>query len=129
VSVPLGHTDIDNTTCLHVPSVGLVMAGDAAYNDVHLYLAESNPDTRREWISALDTIESLKPSTVVAGHKRPGRDDFPGIIEETRRHIRNFDRVASATVSAEQLYRDMRALYPDRLNPGALWSSARGVKA
>jgi glyoxylase-like metal-dependent hydrolase (beta-lactamase superfamily II) len=128
VSVPLGHTDTDNTTCLHVPSVGLVVAGDAAYNDVHLYLAESNPETRKEWISALDTIESLKPSTVVAGHKRPGSDDVPEIIEETRQYIRDFDRVASATESAEQLYRDMRALYPDRLNPGALWSSARGVK-
>jgi hypothetical protein len=106
-----------------------VVAGDAAYNDVHLNLAESNPDTRREWVSALDTIESLKPSTVVAGHKRPGRDDVAEIIEETRQYIRDFDRVASATESAEQLYRDMRALYPHRLNPGALWSSARGVKA
>jgi hypothetical protein len=26
VVVPLGHTDIDNTTCLHVPSIGLVVA-------------------------------------------------------------------------------------------------------
>ena len=34
-------------------SVGLVVAGDAADNDVHLYLAESNAKTRREWISAL----------------------------------------------------------------------------
>jgi glyoxylase-like metal-dependent hydrolase (beta-lactamase superfamily II) len=128
VSVPLGHTDTDNTTCLHVPSVDLVVAGDAAYNDVHLYLAESNPDTRKEWISALDTIESLKPRTVVAGHKRPGRDDVPEIIEETRQYIRDFDRVASVTGSAEQLYHNMRELYPGRLNPGALWSSARGVK-
>jgi len=40
VVVPLGHTDTDDTTCLHVPSVGLVVAGDAAYNDVHLYLAD-----------------------------------------------------------------------------------------
>jgi len=128
VSVPLGHTDTDNTTCLHVPSIGLVVAGDAAYNDVHLYLAESNPDTRNEWISALDTIESLKPRTVVAGHKRPGRDDVPKIIEETRQYIRDFDRVASITESAEQLYHDMRALYPNRLNSGALWSSARGIK-
>ncbi len=46
VAVPLGHTDTDNTTCLHAPSIGLVVAGDAAYNDVHLYLAESNPQTR-----------------------------------------------------------------------------------
>src|ERR1700740_1299315 len=36
VAVEVGHTDTDNTTCLHVPSVGLVVAGDAAYNDVHL---------------------------------------------------------------------------------------------
>ncbi len=34
VVVPLGHTDIDDTTCLHVPSIGLVVAGDAAYNGV-----------------------------------------------------------------------------------------------
>ena len=36
VAVDVGHTDTDHTTCLHVPSVGLVVAGDAAYNDVHL---------------------------------------------------------------------------------------------
>jgi hypothetical protein len=38
VVVELGHTDTDHTTCLYVPSIGLVVAGDAAYNDVHLYL-------------------------------------------------------------------------------------------
>ena len=42
VVVELGHTDTDHTTCLHVPSIGLVVAGDAAYNDVHLYLVESS---------------------------------------------------------------------------------------
>ena len=42
VVVELGHTDTDLTTCLHVPSIGLIVAGDAAYNDVHLYLAESD---------------------------------------------------------------------------------------
>ena len=48
VSIPLRHTDTDHTTCLHVPSIGLVVAGDAAYNGVHLYLAESIPQTRLE---------------------------------------------------------------------------------
>ena len=46
VAVELGHTDTDHTTCLNVPSVGLVVAGDAVYNDVHLYLVESNAKTR-----------------------------------------------------------------------------------
>src|SRR5580658_9163961 len=111
VSVPLGHTDTDNTTCLHVPSIGLVVAGDAAYNDVHVYLAESNSETRKEWISALDTIETLKPRAVVAGHKRPGRDDDPRIIEETQHYIRDFDRIAADTQSTQELYDQMLALY------------------
>ncbi len=128
VVVPLGHTDTDNTTCLHVPSIGLVVAGDAAYNGVHLHLGESNPHTRREWIAALDTIEALHPRAVIAGHKKPGNEDGPRIIEETQQYIRDFDRVAETTTTARELYDQMLELYPNRVNPGALWSSARAVK-
>ena len=128
VVVEAGHTDTDYTTCLHVPSVGLVVAGDVAYNDVHLYLAESNAQTRREWIAALDKIESLNPRAVIAGHKRPGNDDSPRIIEETRQYIRDFHRLAETTTSAQDLYNKMLELYPNRINPTwALWSSARAV--
>ena len=128
VVVPLGHTDTDDTTCLHVPSIGLVVAGDAAYNEVHLLLAESNADTRLEWIAALDTIETLHPRAVIAGHKRPGTDDDPRIIEETRQYIRTIDRLAQTTTTARELYDQMLLLYPERVNPGALWSSARALK-
>jgi glyoxylase-like metal-dependent hydrolase (beta-lactamase superfamily II) len=128
VVVEVGHTDTDHTTCLHVPSAGLVVAGDVAYNDVHPYLVESNAQTRREWIAALDTIESLKPRAVVAGHKKPEKDDSPGIIEETRQYIRDFDRVAEASTTAREIYDKMLELYPDRANPGSLWGSARAAK-
>jgi len=130
VAVELGHTDTDYTTCLNVPSIGLVVAGDAAYNDVHLYLAESNPQKRREWISALDKIESLNPRAVVASHKRPENADNPRIIEETRQYIRDFDRLAETTTTAQELYDKMLKLYPNRVNPGwALWSSVRALKS
>src|SRR5216683_5593038 len=129
VVVPLGHTDTDTTTCLHVPSIGVVVAGDAAYNGVHLWLGESNPHTRRACVAALDTIESLNPRAVIAGHKRPGNDDSPKIIAETRQYIRDFDRVAETTTTARELYDTMLELYPDRVNPGlALWISARAAK-
>jgi glyoxylase-like metal-dependent hydrolase (beta-lactamase superfamily II) len=126
--VEVGHTDTEHTTCLHVPSAGLVVAGDAAYNDVHLYLAESNAETRREWVAALDTIESLKPRTVIAGHKKPEKNDSPRIIEETRQYIRDFDRLARMTTTARELYDEMLQLYPNRANPGSLWGSARAAK-
>lgn len=129
VAVELGHTDTDHTTCLNVPAVGLVVAGDAVYNDVHLYLVESNAKSRQEWISALDKIESLNPRAVIAAHKRPSNDDNPRIIEETRQYIRDFDRIARMTATAQELYDKMLELYPNRVNPGwALWSSARAAK-
>lgn len=129
IALELGHTDTDNTTCLHVPSIGLVVAGDAAYNDVHLYLAESNAQKRQDWIAALDKIGSLLPHAVVASHKRPESKDDPKIVEETRQYIRDFDRLAETTNTAEELYDKMLELYPSRVNPGwALWSSARAVK-
>ena len=130
IVVELGHTDTDYTTCLHVPSIGLVVAGDAAYNDVHLYLAESNAQTRQEWIAALDKIEALKPRAVVASHKRPENEDAPKIIEETRQYIRDFDRLVKSTTTAQELYDKMLALHPNRVNPGwALWGSVRTFKS
>ena len=106
-----------------------MVAGDAAYNDVHLYLVESSAQTRQEWIAALDKIESLKPRAVIASHKRPEREDSPRILEETRQYIRDFDRLAETTKTAQELYDKMLELYPTRVNPGwALWGSARAAK-
>lgn len=61
------HTDTDSTTCLHAPSIGLAIYGDALYNDVHPHLGESDAKGRKEWIAALDTIESLKSVAAIAG--------------------------------------------------------------
>jgi glyoxylase-like metal-dependent hydrolase (beta-lactamase superfamily II) len=128
VVVELGHTDTDDTTCLHVPSIGLVIAGDAAYNDVHLYLAESPAEGRRAWLRALDRIDALGPRAVVAGHKRPGRPDDPNILDETRQYILDFETIADRTSTTLELYRGMLKLHPDRVNPGALWGSSRSAK-
>ena len=48
VSVPLGFTDTASTTCLHLPSIGLIVAGDAAYNGDHLHLSESPVQQKRQ---------------------------------------------------------------------------------
>jgi len=129
VPVRLGHTDTADSTCLHVPSVGLVVAGDAVYNGVHPYLAETNAGTRREWIAALDTIEGLQPMTVIAGHKVPASDDSPRHVAATRAYIRDFDRLNAETQTAEELYDRMLQLYPDRVNPGSLWGAAHAAKS
>jgi hypothetical protein len=42
-----------------VPSIGLVISGDAVYNNTHPYLAECDEQARGEWLRALDKIEAL----------------------------------------------------------------------
>jgi glyoxylase-like metal-dependent hydrolase (beta-lactamase superfamily II) len=129
IAVDIGHTDTDHTTCLHVPSIALVIAGDAIYNGTHPYLVESNHEGLLAWLAAIDKIEALKPQAVVVGHGPLDPDNAPRHIEETRRYIRDFMRLDAETKTARELYDSMLALYPDRINPGSLWGSANAAKA
>jgi glyoxylase-like metal-dependent hydrolase (beta-lactamase superfamily II) len=126
--IELGHTDTAHSTALYVPSIGLVVSGDAVYNNTHPYLAESSALARAEWLSALDQIERLHPSAVVAGHGVLEPDSSPRHIEETHRYLRDFNAAVAGTSTPTELYEKMLALYPDRVNPGSLWGGAKAVK-
>lgn len=128
VAVNTGHTDTEQSTCLHVPSIGLLVGGDVVYNGIHPYLGETDAHSRREWIATLDRLEALKPEAVIAGHKRPENDDHPRIIDETRRYLRDFDALAATTSTARELYDAMLERHPDRANPGSLWGAANAAK-
>jgi glyoxylase-like metal-dependent hydrolase (beta-lactamase superfamily II) len=126
--VHLGHTDTSDTTALHVPSNGLLVSGDAVYNNTHLYLAECDEKARAEWLAALDTIEALHPRAVIAGHGVLDPDSSPRHIEETRRYILDLNTIVASTSTALDLYERMLALHSGRVNPGSLWATAKTAK-
>jgi glyoxylase-like metal-dependent hydrolase (beta-lactamase superfamily II) len=107
-----GHTDSPDTTSLYVPSIDLIVAGDVVYNQCHMYVGDSSPESRKNWIAALDRLAALNPTTVVAGHKKPGAPDSPTAIQETKRYLQDFDRVQKAAKSDEELFDQMTELYP-----------------
>ncbi|MGB7636120.1 MAG: MBL fold metallo-hydrolase [Nitrososphaeraceae archaeon] len=49
-----GFTDTEYSTSLYVPSIGLVVAGDAVYNSIHPYMSETSEQSRLNWIAALE---------------------------------------------------------------------------
>src|SRR6202022_3411513 len=128
VAVNTGRTDTAHSTCLHVPSIALIVGGDAVYNGIHPYLGETDRQSRLEWFSTLANLEALNPMAVIAGHKIPENPDDPRIIGETRQYIRDFIALDQATTTARQLYDAMLELYPDRANPGSLWGAANTAK-
>lgn len=127
--IETGFTDGPGSTVLWVPDLRLVVAGDVAYNDTHQYTAETTTDSRQQWIAAVESLKQLDPAIVIAGHKNPDRPDDPAILEETASYLRDFDRLATQTGTAEELYAAMLEIYPRRVNPGALWAGAKKAKS
>jgi glyoxylase-like metal-dependent hydrolase (beta-lactamase superfamily II) len=108
-----GRTDAVDTTSLYVPSIDLVVGGDVVYDKCHMYVGDTTPESRANWIAALDRLAALSPKTVVAGHKRPGAADTPEAIEESKRYLIDFNRLQQETSSDRELYDAMTELYPD----------------
>ncbi len=107
-----GRTDSPDSTSLYVPSIGLIVAGDVVYNQCRMYVGDTTPESRRNWIADLDRLAALNPTTVVAGHKKPGAPDSPSAIQDTKRYLLDFDRLKQSTASDEELFNQMTELYP-----------------
>src|ERR1700735_950239 len=67
--IPVGATDTGHSSVVHVPALGLVVSGDVVYNQTHMWLSGSTPDSRASWGRALDVVAALEAETVVAGHR------------------------------------------------------------
>jgi glyoxylase-like metal-dependent hydrolase (beta-lactamase superfamily II) len=124
IPIEVGHTDTDDTTVLHVPAIGLVVAGDVVYNGVHQYLLESGHGGFKAWLRALNKVAALHPRTVIAGHKNKNLTDDPKTITETRNYLLDAQRRLAGTPSPDEFFNHMIRLYPDRLNVGPVWYSA-----
>jgi glyoxylase-like metal-dependent hydrolase (beta-lactamase superfamily II) len=122
--IEVGHSDTDDSTVLHVPSIDLVVAGDVIYNNVHQYLAESAGGGLRAWLRAVEEVEALHPRHVVAGHKDDRRPDDPVIVAETRAYLQAAGELLATGPSRRGYLDGMLARFPQRLNPTMAWLSA-----
>jgi glyoxylase-like metal-dependent hydrolase (beta-lactamase superfamily II) len=107
-----GRTDSPDSTSLYVPSIGLIVAGDVVYNQCRMYVGDTTPESRKNWIAALDRLAALNPTMVVAGHKKPGALDSPSTIRETKHYLEDFDRLQKTATSDQELFSQMTELYP-----------------
>jgi glyoxylase-like metal-dependent hydrolase (beta-lactamase superfamily II) len=124
--VETGHTDTDQTTVLQVPSIGLVVAGDVAYNGIHQYIVEGGGGGFEAWIAALDQVAKLEPTAVVAGHKNRELPDDPIILAQTKQYLQDVTRLLAEapTPTPQEFFDRMIELHPNRLNPSPLWYGA-----
>jgi glyoxylase-like metal-dependent hydrolase (beta-lactamase superfamily II) len=129
-AIEVGHSDCDDSTVLHVPALGLVVAGDVAYNNVHQYLADGGFNGGIDaWLRAIDMVRALQPAAVVAGHKDPVRTDDPRILDETVEYLHTARQLIAEKPTAREFFDVTTRRYPDRLNPGTVWLNAQRLEA
>jgi glyoxylase-like metal-dependent hydrolase (beta-lactamase superfamily II) len=55
-----GRTDSPDSTSLYVPSIGLIVAGDVVYNQCRMYVGDTTPESRQNWIADLDRLGPVR---------------------------------------------------------------------
>ncbi len=125
--IDIGQGDTEHSTILHVPSIRAVVGGDVVYNEVHMMTAETDTQSRQDWIDNLNQIASLDPQIVVSGHHRVGAPNDPKSIGASQQYLRDFSRVVETEETVEDIVKAMLELHPDRDNPRVAWHSARAA--
>jgi glyoxylase-like metal-dependent hydrolase (beta-lactamase superfamily II) len=124
--VPVGWSDVEVSSVVHVGDRETVVAGDVAYNGMHMWLAGSTPQSRAGWIASLDAVEKLGPRVVIAGHRDPQApdDDSARILDESRRYVQDFGDAVGSSSGPEELIATMLARHGTLGNPYTLWVAA-----
>ncbi len=127
--VEVGHADTHDNSVLHVPDLGLVVAGDVIYNGAHLYLGESvvvggfGP-----WREAIDKVEALEPRHIICGHQNKQLDDdAERTIAETRAYLDDAEELLRTENTAVDFFNAMIERYPHHLGRTVLWASASAL--
>ncbi len=128
VIVEVGHADTDDNSVLHVPDLGLVVAGDVIYNGVHMYLGQSAVGGSGPWRDAIGKVESLGARHIVCGHQNERLDDgAKRTIEQTRQYLDDADELLRTENTAVGYFNAKIERYPDHLARTVLWAGASAI--
>jgi glyoxylase-like metal-dependent hydrolase (beta-lactamase superfamily II) len=128
VMVDVGHADADGNSVLHVPDLGLVVAGDVIYNGVHMYLGQSAVGGLGPWREAIGRVEALGPGHIVCGHQNKELDDdAQRTIAETRQYLDDAEELLRTEDTAAGYFGAKIDRYPGHLGRLILWVTARAL--
>jgi glyoxylase-like metal-dependent hydrolase (beta-lactamase superfamily II) len=124
--VPVGGADGVLATIVHLPELDTICAGDAVYNNIHMWLWNSTPLSRANWLETIDAIAAMQPATIIAGHRDPDAldDDARRQLAQSRRYVEDFDLAMTRVSTARDLIDSMMAGYGNYGNPYTLFLAA-----
>ena len=116
-------------TVVWVPSIGTVMGGVLVDAGSHVFMADTQtPQSRQDWLAALQQIKDLSPARVIPGHYAEGAPQDLAAVEFTANYIRAFDEEAAKAKDSNALIVAMKQRYPGLPGEASLELSAKVAK-
>jgi glyoxylase-like metal-dependent hydrolase (beta-lactamase superfamily II) len=111
---------------VHVPDIATVCSGDLLYNNIHMWLWKSTPDSRAAWLASMDAVAALEPETIITGHKDPDApdDNARRILDQSRTYVEDFDKAVASAGSVADVIDAMMEKYESFGNPYTLFAAA-----
>ncbi len=115
-------------TFVWIPSNKTVLGGVVIFNNMHVFLADTQtPESRQKWYKTLDTIEKLKPKTVIAGHSLGDKPMTIEAVKFTRKYIKDFEAAAKSSANSSELIAKVKTNYPTIGGDSILTLSAKVI--
>lgn len=114
-------------TVFWIPSARTAITGDLTFTNVHVWLADTTPARRDNWIRSLQRVKALDPQVVIAGHEAPGAARTPAVLDDTAAYIRDFNAALASSRTPDELKQKMLARHGTRLLPVILEISAKAA--
>jgi glyoxylase-like metal-dependent hydrolase (beta-lactamase superfamily II) len=106
--------DHKETTAIYIPTIDAIIASDIVFNGIHLFMAHHvTPEARKGWLDSIEYLVSLKPKTVVAGHKLAHLSDSPESLQYCREYLIAFEEALSQANSSTELIAAVRKRFPE----------------
>ncbi|MBK0065271.1 MULTISPECIES: MBL fold metallo-hydrolase [unclassified Acinetobacter] len=116
-------------TYLWIPSIKAVVGGIPVSSGIHLWMADTpRTQDRAEVIRALESIKALQPQTVVPAHMVENAPQGLAAVNFSLDYLRNYEKAAKITKTAQQLSQVMQQQYPDLKETDTLDLGAKVVK-
>lgn len=104
--------DMKYNTMVWIPSIKTLYASDVLFNQAHPFTCEITAEERKEWIEAIDKIETMGAEVIIPGHQRPGMQFDKSSLDFTREYLVATEEELARTESVGDFYCAMAERFP-----------------
>jgi len=104
--------EVKDAHALWHKGTGTLVSGDLVYNNVHLWLADQEP---QGWIAALEQLQKLPVKKIHPGHGEPGSKD---LLKKNLEYLNFFQKTRQSAKSGEELTKAVKGKFKKTRVPG-----------